>query len=187
MKTKSIIYFVCSVALIIQGCSHEDTLSSEATQSDLKLKVSETKKQDNPGATQISGVGFFAEAADCDPAAEGADFALLMTGDLEGCLYVFVDEHECSPSGTYREVGRELFVGTYNGETGSFWTDYRFTAKFEGCSDDGFFLGAEIFGRCQHPIQKGSGDGVFEGVTGRLDFKDNVEDHTFPYTGHLKF
>jgi hypothetical protein len=55
-----------------------------------------------------------------------------MTGDLEGCLYIFVDEYECSPSGTYREIGRELFVGSYNGGSGSFWTTYKFEAKYEG-------------------------------------------------------
>ncbi len=70
--------------------------------------------------------------------------------------------------------------------SGTFWTTYRFEAKYEGCSD-GFFEGAEIFGRCQHPIQDGSGEGVFAGVTGRLDFKDNVETGDLPYRGHLRF
>ena len=76
------------------------------------------------------------------------------------------------------------FVGTYNGEEGTFWTNYRFEAKYEGC-EDGFFVGAEIFGRCQHPIVEGSGTGVFEGATGRIDFKDNVDTGEFPYKGHI--
>jgi hypothetical protein len=140
------------------------------------------------GATQISGVGFYAVAGECQsPLAEGAAYAVKMTGDLEGCLYAFIDDYECSPSGTYREEGRELFIGTYDGRTGSFWTTYKFEAKYEGCAEDGAPLGAEIFGRCQHPIVKGSGDGVFEGVTGRLDLKDDIEAGNFPYRGHLKF
>jgi len=110
-----------------------------------------------------------------------------MTGDLNGCLYVFVDEYECSPSGTYREEGREKFIGTYNGQSGTFWTTYKFEAKYEGCSPDGSYLGAEIFGRCQHPIVAGSGTGVFSGVTGQINFKDDIEAGNFPYRAHLRF
>ena len=77
-------------------------------------------------------------------------------------------------------------MGTYNGEAGS-WTSYKFEAKFEGCADDGSYLGAEIFGRCQHPIINGSGDGVSDGVTGRLDMKDDIAAANYPYRGHLKF
>jgi hypothetical protein len=110
-----------------------------------------------------------------------------LTGDLKGCLNVFIDDFECSPSGTYREEGREYFVGTYKGKTGTFWTGYKFEGKYEGCAANGAALGAEIFGRCQHPIVEGSGEGAFEGVTGRLDFKDDIEAGNFPYRGHLQF
>ncbi len=99
----------------------------------------------------------------------------------------YVDGFECSPSGTYREVGREYFVGTYNGQSGTFWTNYKFEAKFEGCAANGSYVGAEIKGRCQHPIAKGSGTGVFEGVTGRLDMKDDIANGNYPFTGHLQF
>jgi len=140
------------------------------------------------GAAQLSGVGFFAEPSECDAAALGATYAVKMTGDLEGCLYVFIDDFDCSPSGTYRETGREYFVGTYKGEgSGTFWTSYKFEAKYEGCAANGGALGAEIFGRCQHPVVKGSGDGIFEGVTGRLDFKDDIAAGNFPFRGHLQF
>ncbi len=186
MKTKQSNFLIACVALLILGCSKEDNGSLNMTQNELNSVSSKANKSAHTGATQISGVGLYADVADCDYPSQSADFALKLTGDLEGCLYVFVEDHECSPSGTYREAGRELFVGTYNGESGSFWTNYKFEAKFEGCSDDGFFLGAEIFGRCQHPIVKGSGDGVFTGITGRLDFKDDIETGTFPYRGHLK-
>src|SRR5262249_3663241 len=135
------------------------------------------------GATQISGIGFFADPGECaDSEGNGADFALSMTGDLEGCLYVFVDTATCSPSGTYRETGNEIFVGQYTGEAGAFRTTYQFEAKYQDCPN----LGGEIVGRCQHPLIANSGDGVFEGVTGRLDFKDDVAAGNFPYRGHLR-
>src|SRR4051812_33219973 len=60
------------------------------------------------GATQISGVGFYADDArvhvTCDdPEGKSADYALVETGDLEeGCLYTFVETAVSSPSGTYR-------------------------------------------------------------------------------------
>ena len=111
----------------------------------------------------------------------GADFALIMDGDLEGCLYTFVETQESSPSGTNRETGTELFIAS-NG-AGTFETTYRFEAKYEDVAN----LSGEIFGRCQHPIVEGSGTGIFEGVSGQLFFKDDVESGTFPYRGHLQF
>lgn len=136
------------------------------------------------GATQIAGIGYSAGDGTCiDPEGEGSDFALTMTGDLEGCHYVFVESAVCSPSGTYRETGTETFVGQYDGEAGTFRTTYLFTAKYEDCPS----LMGEIVGRCQHPIITGSGRGVFEGVSGRLDFKDDIEAGNFPYRGHLRW
>jgi len=137
------------------------------------------------GATQISGVGFYADDVTCDDLeGEGADYdyALVMYGDLEGCLYTFVETAVSSPSGTYRETGTEIFVGRYNGEAGTFGTTYQVEAKYQDCPN----LVGEIFGRCQHPIIAGSGERVFEGVTGRFDIKDDIEAGNFPYRGHLK-
>jgi hypothetical protein len=134
------------------------------------------------GATQISGIAFFDEEDVCDiESVEGADIALIMTGDLEGCLYTFIETAESSPSGTYRETGTELFVASDG--VSMFETTYRFEAKYEDVTDPA----TEIFGRCQHPIVEGSGTEDFEGVTGRLDFKDEVESGTFLYRGHLRF
>jgi hypothetical protein len=136
------------------------------------------------GATQISGIAFPAAPGECsDPEGQGSDFAVTMTGDLEGCLYTYVETASCSPAGTYNETGTELFVGQYNGQAGTFGTTYRFTAKFEDCAN----LVGEIVGRCQHPIVAGSGTGVFEDVTGRLDLKDDIEAGNFPYRGHLRW
>jgi hypothetical protein len=131
------------------------------------------------GMTHISGIGFFDVTGTCsDPQGQGSDFALTMTGDLQGCLYTFVETSVCSPSGTYRETGREIFVG----QGGSFATTYKFEAKYQDCAN----LTGEIIGRCQHPIVSGSGTGFFEGVKGRLDFKDDVVAGNFPYRGHLR-
>src|ERR671910_2407427 len=137
------------------------------------------------GATQISGEAVLDEADTCDSASVGADYALLMTGDLDGCLYTFVQTQESSPSGTYRETGTETFVGRYGNseEVGTFETTYRFEAKYEDVAN----LSGEIFGRCQHPIVEGSGTGIFEGVSGILLFKDEVESGTFFYRGHLRY
>jgi hypothetical protein len=135
------------------------------------------------GATQISGDAFFADTGDCDddPEGVGADYALVMTGDLEGCLYTFVGPAVSSPSGTYRETGTETFVASDPEGAGTFRTTYRFEAKYEDPTDPT----TEIFGRCQHPIVEGSGTGIFEGVSGQLFFKDEVESGTFLYRGHL--
>jgi hypothetical protein len=139
------------------------------------------------GATQISGIGVYAEEDECDdPRGAGAAYALVLDGYLEGCLYTFVDDSKSSPSGTYREIGRELFIGSTPKGTGTFRTTYRFEAKYEDVTDPA----TEIFGRCQHPIVEGSGTGIFKGVTGILFFKDVIEagnDPYFPYRGHLRY
>jgi hypothetical protein len=136
------------------------------------------------GATQISGLGAYAAAGQCtDPEGAGADYALIMTGAFSGCHYAFVESSRCSAGGAYFETGTETFVGTYNGEFGTFRTNYVFTATYQDCPN---FVG-EIAGRCQHPIVDGSGTGIFEGVSGRFDMKDDVEAGDFPYRGHLSF
>ena len=104
-----------------------------------------------------------------------------MTGDLDGCLYTFVETQKSSPSGTYRETGTELFVASEG--AGSFETTYRFEAKYEDPTDPS----TEIFGRCQHPIVEGSGTGIYEGVTGIVFFKDDIEAGNLPYRGHLRY
>lgn len=131
---------------------------------------------------QISGISYFANPGECsDPEGAGSTFALTMTGDLQGCLYVFVEDARCSPSGTYFESGVETFVGSYGNRFGTFGTTYNFEAKYEDCPN----LVGEIVGRCQHPIVKNSGTGDFAGIAGRLDFKDEVATGSFLYRGHL--
>jgi len=140
------------------------------------------------GATQISGDARFAEMGECpipidpDEPGAGANYALVMSGDLVGCLYTFVDDNpRKSPSGTYLETGRELFVASDGVST--FETTYRFEAKYEDVDN----LAGEIFGRCQHPIVEGSGTGIYEGVSGELFFKDDVVTGEYFYRGHLRY
>ena len=141
------------------------------------------------GAVQISGMGEFAAAGECnemvtDLDGDAPDFALKLTGDLGGCLYTFVETYSCDPSGTYHETGTELYVADGSaGDEGTFRTTYRFTAKYDDCPN----FGGQQHGRCQHPIAAGTGTGDYEGVSGRLDFKDNVEDGNFSYRGHLRW
>jgi hypothetical protein len=133
------------------------------------------------GAAQISGTAFWPAFGQCaDPQGAGSNYAVVMTGDLQGCHYTFVETSVCAPGGAYAETGHEIFVGWYKGQSGTFKTTYRFTAKYNNCVDF-----KEVVGRCQHPIIAGSGTGVFEGMTGRLDLKDDVVAGNFPYTGHL--
>lgn len=180
MKHKTFISLSFLLAFILFACSKDNKSVSQK-----ETLPKEQALANKSGATQISGIGFYATSAECGNINPPAAYAIKMTGDLQGCLYAFIDDFECSPSGTYREEGREFFVGTYKGQSGTFWTTYKFEARYEGC--DGGPLGAEIFGRCQHPIVAGSGTGVFGGVTGRLDFKDDIEAGNFPYRGHLRF
>ena len=137
------------------------------------------------GATQISG--------SADLSGEGCNagfgtYAIGLSGDLVGCNYVTIETSVCSSSGTYRETGTEYYVITDGYWKGTFSTTYVFTGKYEGCDkENGAPLGAEIFGRCQHPIVAGSGTGMFEGVTGRLDYKDYPAIDEYPYRGHLRW
>lgn len=136
------------------------------------------------GVTQISGIGAFAVPGECnDPQGDGSDYALILNGDLSGCHYVFVEDSRCTPGRAYFEAGTEIFVGTYNGEFGTFGTSYVFTGVYLNCDA---FTG-QIAGRCQHPITSGSGTDVFDGVAGRVDMRDDVETGTFAYRGHLSF
>lgn len=135
-----------------------------------------------PGNTQIDGVAKI-DFATCTELA--SPLTLRMTGSLEGCWYTTsLEVVHTTPSGGYRERGTERFIGclTTGGSSkcGSFDTTYQFEAKYQ--TSPPF---AEIHGRCQHPIVSGTGD--FEGVTGRVDFKDDVQNGCFYYRGHIAF
>ena len=139
---------------------------------------------------QVSGVGHYdTTGAECGAAPAGyADFndypALVMTGDLEGCLYtnVLATKDLGAPSGVYLESGEELFVGSLGGGAeGTFTTTYKFESRWA----PDVSTGVELHGRCEHPIVAGSGTDGFIGSTGRLDFKDDVTTGLYYYRGHI--
>ena len=133
------------------------------------------------GAAQVAGIGTFGiDQEICDRGVAEVFPPSVMTGDLNGCWYTDSFTGRSHPSGTYQETGTETFVGCLaDGTTcGTFGTTYRFEGKF---APDG----SEIFGRCQHPIVSGSGTEGFEGVSGRVDFKDDVDAGLLRYRGHL--
>lgn len=145
--------------------------------------------QASAAQSQVAGVqSLGATPPACgDPA---ADFT--MTGGLVGCWYedsgTFTKDH-ITASGTelIHISGTELFVGcldadgdgTCSGDpSGTLDFVFTFTGQFDATS------GAEIRGRCHHPIV--GGDGAFANATGVLNFKDDVANGTSPYMGHIK-
>lgn len=136
-------------------------------------------------ADQLRGTAAFdpAPGTDCPaaPAAYDSYPALVMRGSLEGCWYTHIETARTTPGGVYLESGQELFVGRLDGgAVGSFTTQYKFEAKLDAS-------GAEVRGRCQHPLVAGSGTGGFAGATGRVDFKDIIGDPiTYVYRGHIR-
>lgn len=126
------------------------------------------------GANQVSGT---ISAFDCNEIE--SDYAFRINGSLEGCVYGTITESRSHPSGTYQEVADEIFIGTYNDEEGTFKMTEFYTEKRVD--------GVLVFARCKHPIVTGSGTGVFDGVSGRLDFKDDVVAGTSAYKGHLRY
>jgi hypothetical protein len=183
MKTNFLpkLSLIITTSLMFITCRKDETNLSDRSLLPLGDLVSDSKK----ASTEISGVGYFAEGDECKVAGENPSYILRMTGDLEGCIYTYIDESECV-DGYYYEVGREHFVGTYKGKEGSFWTKYRSLGKYEGCSGAGP-SGAEIMGFCEHPLVKGSGEGVFKDVTGAYYMIDFVKKGKYPYNGRFKF
>ena len=116
------------------------------------------------GRNPISGNSTF---SDCGIA--GSDFALLMTGDLEGCLSIFVQGFTCQEVNgfdRYTERGRETFVGTLRGKHGRFTTNYTVDAAYASGFCQSFDFSLELSGSCIHKFQGRSGafkdtEGVF--------------------------
>jgi hypothetical protein len=141
-------------------------------------------------ATRLSGEAYY-DAVQCPgPPAGYEDFTsypgLVLTGSIEGCLYTKVITSKDTPGGVYLESGKEVVVGNLDGgPVGTFATTYKFESKW----DPDVTSGVQLWGRCQHPIVKGSGTGGFEGARGRLDFRDIIGDTvtTYIYRGHINF
>ena len=135
------------------------------------------------GAVQISGSTTGGGPCGSPPAGFGTvDYVIPVAGDLAGCIYGHITVSRSHPSGTYQEVADEIFVGSWGDLEGTFELNENYTAKFGADTPAGYF-----FGRCEHPIVASSGTNEFEGVSGRLDFKDDPATGTAAYTGHLRF
>jgi hypothetical protein len=104
-----------------------------------------------------------------DCGAAGSDLALLMTGDLKGCLSVFIQDYTCEELADfdhYTERGRETFVGTWRGKQGRFATRYTVDAAYGKGFCQSLDYTLELSGSCTHHIDGRSGafadaDGVF--------------------------
>jgi len=133
-------------------------------------------------AIYVSGNSTF---SDCGM--DGSDVALLMTGDLEGCLSVFVQGFSCKPANgfvQYIERGREVFVGTFRGKPGSFNTTYIVNAAYAEGFCESFDFSTELSGSCTHKVSGKSG--VFRGAEGVLTFFDVITGMTGdPVTGEF--
>jgi hypothetical protein len=149
--------------------------------------------------TQVSGLAAFDVSGQCTAPPAGfedfADFTLVLSGSLVGCLYTDIQTSTVTPSNVYQEEGQEVVVACLNTNgdadcdsdepVGSFTTTYRFTSKWAGEP----FVSLQQHGRCQHPIVPGSGKDDFAGISGRLDFKDNIVDGVavdYDYRGHIE-
>jgi hypothetical protein len=146
----------------------------------------------------ISGNSIF---SDCGLA--GSDFALLMTGDLEGCLSIFVQGYTCKERNGfdhYTERGREVYVGAWRGKHGRFVTDYTVNAAYASGFCQTFDFTLQLSGSCTHRIDGRSGvfadaEGVFTlfdvvtGVTGDPvtgAFTPGSGANNFVYTGRIR-
>lgn len=138
-----------------------------------------------------------------DCGAAGSDFGLLMSGDLKGCLSIFIQSFTCTELRDfdhYTERGREVFDGTWRGKKGKFTTKYTVDAAYgKGfCQSLDFTL--ELSGSCIHHIDGRSGvfddaEGVFtlfdvitnvtgDPVTG--EFMPGAGANNFLYYGHIR-
>jgi hypothetical protein len=125
-------------------------------------------------------------ASDCG--LPGSDWAISLTGDLEGCWSSFVQDHKCielEDYDFYFEKGREVFVGELKGKQGRFRTTYTLEAAYaKGLCQSGDFT-LEVGGGCRHTIHGVSG--VFGDAEGLIKFIDVIAGVTGdPVTGEFQ-
>jgi hypothetical protein len=132
------------------------------------------------GGSTISGNSVF---SDCGAA--GSDLALLFSGDLAGCLSIYVQSYTCKELNGfahYVERGREAFVGTWKGKSGRFATKYVVDSAYASGFCQSFDFTTELSGSCTHQIEGKSG--VFAGTEGVFTMFDVITNLTGdPVTG----
>ena len=118
----------------------------------------------------------------------GSDYAISLTGDLEGCWSTFVQGFKCRELehyDLYLEEGREVFVGKFRGKQGRFRTTYTFDGAYAKGFCQSFNGSLEVGGGCNHKIKGGSR--VFENAEGLIKFIDVITNVTGnPVTGEFK-
>jgi hypothetical protein len=134
---------------------------------------------------------------------DGSDVALLMTGDLQGCLSIFVQGYTCRERNGfdhYTERGREVYVGAWRGKRGRFATTYTINAAYASGFCQSFDFSLQLSGSCAHKIDGRSG--VFADAKGAFTMFDVVTNVTgdpvtgafapgsgannFVYSGHIR-
>ena len=117
----------------------------------------------------------------------GSDWALLLTGDLEGCWSGFVQGFRCKEAQGYDlgfEVGREVFVGKFRGKQGRFRTTYLVEAAYAEGFCQSLDFTQEVGGGCTHKVIGGSR--VFADAKGLIKFIDVIAGVTGdPVTGEF--
>ena len=117
----------------------------------------------------------------------GSDYAISLTGDLEGCWSTFVQGYKCKELADYDlyfEEGREVFVGKYRGKQGRFRTTYTFEGAYAKGFCQSFDPTLEVGGGCNHKINGGSR--VFADAKGLIKFIDVIAGVTGdPVTGEF--
>lgn len=129
--------------------------------------------------------------------------ALAFSGDLEGCLTFFPTEYTCTEGNgfaLYEEKGKEIFIGTYQGERGKFRTRYTLAATYlaDSCAlidaailEGGDFpFDRQMTGGCDHKIL--GRKGAFSGMRGNFNIFDVIPEPgvsgatTFHWAGWLQ-
>ena len=133
-----------------------------------------------------------------------SDYALSLTGDLEGCWSTFIKGFKCKALADYDlylEKGREVFVGKYHGKQGRFRTTYTFEGAYAKGFCQSFDPALEVGGGCNHQVNGVSrvfADAkglikfidVIAGVTGDPttgEFHAGTGGNNFPYYGRIDF
>jgi len=120
------------------------------------------------------------------------DFAIELSGDLNGCLDIVPTRFTCQELNgfaRYREWGREVF----SDDDGVSW--FRTRYSLEGVYSSGFctsfdFL-TQLAGGCDHKVF--SGRGKYQGANGNIIFNDIIPNpgvsgaSNFLYHGDLKY
>jgi hypothetical protein len=125
-------------------------------------------------------------ASDCG--LPGSDYALSLSGDLEGCWSGFIQGYKCKELADYDlwlEKGREVFVGEFRGKQGRFRTTYTFEGAYAKGVCESLDFTLEVGGGCRHKVIGGSG--VFADAKGLIKYIDVIAGVTGdPTTGEFQ-